>query len=62
MVVGPSKCDKYSKPAQQQECFNDRCVGKWKAGPWSEVSEYLNVFAGQMIYLITERTNEVTPW
>ncbi|XP_045473745.1 protein madd-4 isoform X3 [Harmonia axyridis] len=36
LVLGPSKCDKTSKPNQQQECFNNRCVGKWRAGPWSE--------------------------
>ncbi|KAL3287502.1 hypothetical protein HHI36_001972, partial [Cryptolaemus montrouzieri] len=35
-VLSPSKCDKHQKPPQQQECYNERCVGKWKAGPWSE--------------------------
>lgn len=31
-----SKCDANQKPSQHQECYNERCIGKWKAGAWSE--------------------------
>ncbi|KAJ3649041.1 hypothetical protein Zmor_020803 [Zophobas morio] len=36
VTVSESKCDEDSKPTHRQECTNEKCVGKWKVGAWSE--------------------------
>ncbi|XP_074042343.1 ADAMTS-like no long nerve cord isoform X3 [Leptinotarsa decemlineata] len=36
LTVDPSKCDFQQKPVDKQECFSERCIGKWKVGRWSE--------------------------
>lgn len=38
VTVAEGKCDEGEKPTHRQECTNERCVGKWKLGAWSEVS------------------------
>ena len=38
VTVSESKCDEDSKPTHRQECTNEKCVGKWKVGAWSEVN------------------------
>lgn len=34
-------CSQFEKPPRKQECPNEKCVGKWKVGPWSEVNTNL---------------------
>ncbi|CAH1163521.1 unnamed protein product [Phaedon cochleariae] len=36
LTVDPSRCESDQKPVDKQECFNEKCVGKWKLGRWSE--------------------------
>ncbi|XP_015837335.1 protein madd-4 isoform X3 [Tribolium castaneum] len=38
VTVAESKCNEEDKPTHRQECANERCVGKWKLGAWSECS------------------------
>lgn len=43
VTVNFSKCNANMKPTHRQECFNAKCIGKWKVGSWSEVS-ILDIF------------------
>ncbi|XP_018562984.1 protein madd-4 isoform X1 [Anoplophora glabripennis] len=36
LTVDPFQCEENEKPIDRQECYNEKCVGKWKVGPWSE--------------------------
>ncbi|VEN56102.1 unnamed protein product [Callosobruchus maculatus] len=36
LTVDPNKCDPNKKPVETQDCYNDRCVGKWRVGTWSK--------------------------
>ncbi|XP_060536482.1 protein madd-4 isoform X2 [Cylas formicarius] len=37
-TVDMTRCDASRKPIQTQECYHQKCVGKWKVGPWSDCS------------------------
>ncbi|KAJ8976403.1 hypothetical protein NQ317_003039 [Molorchus minor] len=36
LTLDSSKCVRNERPLDKQECYNSKCVGKWKVGPWSE--------------------------
>lgn len=40
LTLDIGKCEEAERPTHRQECINEKCVGKWKVGPWSDVSIY----------------------
>ncbi|CAH1101699.1 unnamed protein product [Psylliodes chrysocephalus] len=36
LTLDPAKCEPDAKPIDKQECYSEKCVGKWKVGRWSE--------------------------
>ncbi|XP_050294708.1 protein madd-4 [Anthonomus grandis grandis] len=36
LTLDVSQCRFDEKPHHRQECFNEKCVGKWKVGSWSK--------------------------
>lgn len=49
LTLDPSKCELDAKPIDRQECFNEKCVGKWKVGAWSEVNSIGCIFIYSII-------------
>lgn len=41
LTVDPYQCEENERPIDRQECYNEKCVGKWKVGPWSEVLQII---------------------
>lgn len=39
-TINFSKCNTNMKPTHRQECYSEKCVGKWRVGSWSEVMQF----------------------
>ncbi|GAB6031210.1 hypothetical protein CHUAL_009029 [Chamberlinius hualienensis] len=35
-VINEKSCENETRPREKRECYNDKCIGKWRVGPWSE--------------------------
>lgn len=35
--VDHALCNEADRPTHRQECYNEKCKGVWKVGPWSQV-------------------------
>ncbi|KAJ8963233.1 hypothetical protein NQ318_018699 [Aromia moschata] len=54
LTVDNSKCDPDENPPEKQECYNEKCVGKWRVGAWSELIDH-NSFYLKMVRHLSER-------